>query len=85
MKVIQEWSKIIWTKMKPKSFLKLKRRNFLCLLVWFYIFLQTKIYSESDDESTKKGGLGEQVLGDQLKILEFLEMKHGWTTRGGSS
>ena len=46
-------------------------------------FLLPKIYSESDDESTKKGGLGEQVLGDQLKILEFLEMKHGWTTRGG--
>ena len=54
------------------------------ILVGFCIFLQPKIYSESDDESTKKGGLGEQVLGDQLKILEFLEMKHGWTTRGGS-
>ena len=39
--------------------------------------------SESDDDSTKKGGLGEKVLGDNLKILEFLEMKHGWTTRGG--
>ena len=70
--------------MKPKFFLKLKRRNFLCLQVWFKVFLLPKIYSESDDESTKKGGLGEQVLGDQLKILEFLEMKHGWTTRGGS-
>ena len=58
--------------------------QFLCLLVGFCIFLLPNIHSESDDESTKNGGLGEQVLGDQLKILEFLEMKHDWTSRGGS-
>ena len=25
-----------------------------------------------------------QVLGDKLEIVEFNDMKHGWTVRGGS-
>jgi len=36
----------------------------------------------SDAESCKPGGLGEQVLGNKLKITEFPEMQHGWTVRG---
>ena len=27
------------------------------------------------------GGLGEEVLGDKLQIVEFTDMKHGWTVR----
>ena len=35
-----------------------------------------------DHINTKPGGLGEQVLGDRLQIVEFPDMKHGWTVRG---
>ena len=35
-----------------------------------------------DNISVKPGGLGEQVLGDRLEIVEFPDMKHGWTVRG---
>ena len=35
-----------------------------------------------DAESCKAGGLGEEVLGSKLKIVEFGEMQHGWTVRG---
>ena len=31
------------------------------------------------------GGLGQQVLGDKLEIIEFPDMKHGWTVRGDMS
>jgi len=40
----------------------------------------------NDHENVKPGGLGEQILGkDQLTIIEFPDMKHGWTTRGDLS
>lgn len=41
--------------------------------------------SKSDSQSVKNGGLGEQILGDQLQIIEFPEMSHGWTVRGDLS
>lgn len=38
-----------------------------------------------DNENVKPGGLGEKILGSQLEIVEFPEMKHGWTTKGDLS
>merc|ERR1711892_169338 len=38
-----------------------------------------------DVESCKEGGLAEQVLGDELTITEFPDMRHGWTVRGDMS
>jgi dienelactone hydrolase len=38
--------------------------------------------SGSDDANVKLGGLAEEVLGDNLTIVEFNDMQHGWTTRG---
>lgn len=35
-----------------------------------------------DGASVKEGGLGSQVLGQKLTIVEFPEMKHGWSVRG---
>ncbi len=28
------------------------------------------------------GGLGKEILGDALEIVEFSDMRHGWTVRG---
>ena len=39
----------------------------------------------NDNINTKPGGLGEQILGDKLTILEFPDMAHGFTTRGDLS
>ncbi|XP_059096384.1 carboxymethylenebutenolidase homolog [Tigriopus californicus] len=39
----------------------------------------------SDGQSVKPGGLGSQILGDGLKIVEFPTMQHGWTARGDLS
>jgi len=36
----------------------------------------------NDHMNVKAGGLGAQVLGDQLQVVEFPDMAHGWTTRG---
>ena len=41
--------------------------------------------SAQDHVNVKPGGLGESVLGDRLKIVEFSDMRHGWTTRGDIS
>jgi len=38
--------------------------------------------SAQDHVNVKPGGLGEAVLGDRLQIVEFPEMRHGWTIRG---
>ena len=38
-----------------------------------------------DHVNVKPGGLGEKVLGEQLEIIEFPDMVHGWTTRGDIS
>jgi len=35
-----------------------------------------------DMDSVKKGGLAEQVLADKCQIIEFPDMKHGWSVRG---
>ena len=34
---------------------------------------------------TKIIGLGKQILGDGVEIIEFPDMSHGWTTRGDLS
>jgi len=39
----------------------------------------------ADADSCKLGGLGEQVLGSKLSVLEFSTMQHGWTVRGDMS
>lgn len=39
----------------------------------------------NDHANVKPGGLGAEVLGDKLEILEFPDMAHGWTTRGDVS
>lgn len=36
----------------------------------------------NDPINVKAGGVGEEVLGDKLTIVEFPDMVHGWTTRG---
>jgi len=33
-------------------------------------------------DSVKTGGLSEEVLGDNLTVVEFPDMTHGWTVRG---
>jgi dienelactone hydrolase len=38
-----------------------------------------------DTASVKPGGLSEKVLGKDLTIVEFADMKHGWTTGGDLS
>ena len=41
------------------------------------------LYVEGEaGESVKTGGLSEEVLGDKLTVVEFPDMKHGWTMRG---
>ena len=37
--------------------------------------------SAQDHVNVKPGGLGEAVLGDRLQIVEFPDMRHGWTIR----
>jgi len=39
----------------------------------------------NDPPTVKPGGLGCDVLGDKLEIIEFPDMMHGWTTRGDMS
>merc|ERR1719494_1322391 len=39
----------------------------------------------NDHENVKPGGLGASVLGNKLRIIEFPDMIHGWTTRGDMS
>jgi len=41
--------------------------------------------ANGDAPATFPGGLGEEVLGDNLQIVEFNDMKHGWTVRGDMS
>jgi len=41
--------------------------------------------SAQDHKNVRPGGIGETVLGSRLKIVEFPDMKHGWTTRGDIS
>jgi len=36
----------------------------------------------NDHANVKPGGLGAQILGGKLEIVEFPDMTHGWTTRG---
>jgi len=38
--------------------------------------------SQRDSPSVKTDGLGKQVLGDGVEIIEFPDMRHGWTVRG---
>ena len=38
--------------------------------------------AQGDHDNTRPGGLGDQLLGAGLEIVEFKEMKHGWTVRG---
>ena len=40
--------------------------------------------SAQDHVNVKPGGLGEAVLGNRLQVVEFPNMRHGWTTREGS-
>ena len=40
--------------------------------------------SAQDHVNVKPGGLGEAVLGNRLQIVEFPEMRHGWTIRDHS-
>ena len=39
----------------------------------------------ADSPSCKSGGLAEEVLGGQLEVVEFPDMKHGWSIRGGQA
>ena len=39
----------------------------------------------NDAAEVKPGGLGEEVLGEKCSIIQFPDMVHGWTTRGGIS
>lgn len=39
----------------------------------------------ADPASTKMGGLAKKILGDGLEVIEFPDMRHGWTTRGDLS
>jgi len=39
----------------------------------------------NDNANVKTGGLGSEVLGSKLEIVEFPDMVHGWTTRGDMS
>ena len=41
--------------------------------------------ASNDNPTTKFGGLGKQVLGDSLDIVEFPDMQHGWSIRGDLS
>jgi len=41
--------------------------------------------SRTDSPNVKPGGLAQKILCDNLKIREFNEMDHGWTTRGDLS
>jgi len=43
---------------------------------------QLMMPSKTDSANVKTGGLAEQILGDNVTIIEFPEMSHGWTTRG---
>ncbi len=36
----------------------------------------------ADDPNVKAGGLGKDILGDGVEIIEFKDMQHGWTVRG---
>ena len=38
--------------------------------------------ADGDSPTTKFGGIGKEVLGDALEIVEFPEMQHGWSIRG---
>jgi len=38
--------------------------------------------SKTDSPNVMPGGLAEKILGNNVEILEFPEMNHGWTTRG---
>ena len=40
--------------------------------------------SAQDHVNVKPGGLGQAVLGDRLQVVEFPNMRHGWTTREAS-
>ena len=56
----------------------------------FLVFLQDGskqlfLPSAQDHKNVRPGGIGETVLGSRLKIVEFPDMKHGWTTRGDIS
>ena len=39
----------------------------------------------ADPDSVKRSGLSKEVLGDGIEIIEFPDMRHGWTTRGDLS
>lgn len=41
--------------------------------------------SRTDSPNVKPDGLSEQILKDNVTIIEFNEMDHGWTTRGDLS
>jgi len=43
---------------------------------------QLMMPSRTDSPNVRPGGLSEQILGENLEILEFPHMNHGWTTRG---
>ena len=43
-----------------------------------------KLAAQTPD-GTKIIGLGKQILGDGVEIIEFPDMSHGWTTRGDLS
>ena len=46
---------------------------------------QLFLSASNDGASVKLGGLGKQVLGDALEIVEFPDMLHGWSIRGDLS
>jgi len=43
---------------------------------------QLMMPARTDSQNVKPGGLADKILGNNLEILEFPEMNHGWTTRG---
>jgi len=43
---------------------------------------QLMMPARTDSVNVKPGGLSENILGDNLEIIEFPDMNHGWTTRG---
>jgi len=46
---------------------------------------QLFMLADGDAKEDMSGGQAKQILGDKLKVVECLDMKHGWTTRGDMS
>lgn len=58
-----------------------KEKDLLCCVKCPQLFMP----AGNDAAETKPEGLGQQVLGNKLTIIEFNDMMHGWTTKGDMS